>query len=70
MVSRKPGGRGGEQSRMLFLGKNYTQIRTALHKIAFSRIKTSVLKKKPNGVFTNSFLCCTQLPGVKATHES
>ena len=30
---------------MVFLGKNYTQIRTALHKIAFSRIRTSVLKK-------------------------
>ena len=43
MASRKPGGKN--KVEMLFLGKNYTQIRTALHKIAFSRIRTSVLKK-------------------------
>ena len=74
MVSRKPGGRVGEQSTTVISRQNYTQIRTALQKIAFRWIKTAVLKENSNnnnnGVFANSLLCRTQLPVAKAAHES
>ena len=44
-----PGSRAEETEnkvQLLFLGKNYTQLRTALHRIASSPIRTAVLKKK------------------------
>ena len=69
MVSRKLVEGTKNKVQLLFPGKNYTQIRTALHEIAFSWMRTVVLKKNDN-VFTNSLLCCTQLPGAKATNES